>query len=286
MAGRVFQDDVAELWLGDALDSEQVAEVMGERRGDLLCVDAPYSEKTHAGHAAGKVTADRAAGFGAKANTPEGRYASRVGNGARGMRDIEYAAWSPEDVAGFCALWAPRIVGWCVSITDDVLAPRWAEELERAGRYRFAPLPLVETGSRVRMLGDGPSNWTCWIVVARPRTAEFAKWGTLPGAYVQPSERDINSKGGSDRVVGGKPLRAMCGIVRDYSRPGGLVVDPCCGGGTTGAAAKMLGRRFIGMDTSRDRLDIAARKLTQTRQQVGLFAESAPEMVQEGLFGQ
>jgi modification methylase len=32
------------------------------------------------------------------------------------------------------------------------------------------------------------------------------------------------------------------------SRPGDLVLDPFCGTGTTGAAAKRLGRRFIGFE--------------------------------------
>lgn len=281
---RVYSHDGHELWLADCLVPEQVELIMAGRKANLLCLDAPYSEKTHAGHREGKVTADRAGSWAQNAK-PSGR-AERAGNfnaklnyarrlateyGKADRRDIDYAAWSMADVEGFCALWCPLTCGWCVSITDDVLAPIWGGEFEAHDLYRFAPLPLVETGSRVRMTGDGPSNWTCWIVVARPSNREFASWGTLPGAYVQPGERALQ-QGADDRVVGGKPRKAMCRLIEDYSRRSDLVVDPTCGGGTTCEAAKMTGRRSIGIDTSAERLEIAARRLSGSREQRSLFA--------------
>lgn len=274
MPDLVYKDPESEIWLGDSLSPECVAEIMGERKANLLCVDAPYSSKTHDGHKNGKLTADRAAGFArahADNSTKESRYSARKSAaGESGRRDINYAAWSSEQVDMFTQLWRDYVTGWHVSITDDVLATAWRSALEDCGLYTFAPLPLVETGSRVRMTGDGPSNWTCWIVVARPKTREYASYGTLPGAYVQPAERDINSIGGSDRVVGGKPLRSMVAIVRDYSRPGDLVVDPCVGGGTCGSAAKSIGRRFIGIDQDHHHCELAAKKLRDSRHQTSL----------------
>lgn len=278
MADLLYRDILSEVWLGNCLDAADVAAVMGERKADLLCLDAPYSEKTHKGHADGRLTADRAASFAAAhadAPTPESAYAARhyaTASGASAARaDIEYAAWSPTNVASFVDLWAPMTSGWLVSITDSELAPSWGESFDAAGLYRFTPLPLVETGSRVRMTGDGPSCWTCWIVVARPKSLAFASWGTLPGAYLQPAERDINSAGGSDRISGGKPLKSMCNIVSDYSRRGQLVVDPTCGAGTTLMAAKMCGRRSIGIEMDRGRAELAARRLRKSHEQGSLF---------------
>lgn len=272
MAELIYRDTVSEVWVGNCLEPADVAAVMGERQADLLCVDAPYSEKTHAGHAGGKLTADRAAAFGKGNQTHVGRYASRKAATANvGRRDLDYAAWSPDDVGAFCSLWLPSVAGWSVSITDSQLASAWAASFEADRRYAFAPLPLVETGSRVRMTGDGPSNWTCWIVVARPRRKPFSKWGTLPGAYLQPGEREQNSRKGTDRIVGGKPLKSMCAIVGDYSRRGGLVVDPACGAGTALIAAKMCGRRSIGMELDRGRAELAAKRLRKAREQGSLF---------------
>jgi site-specific DNA-methyltransferase (adenine-specific) len=37
----------------------------------------------------------------------------------------------------------------------------------------------------------------------------------------------------------------MRALVRDYSRPGDLIVDPFCGSGTTALAAASEGRRCI-----------------------------------------
>ncbi len=47
-----------------------------------------------------------------------------------------------------------------------------------------------------------------------------------------------------------KPLKLLERIVRASSRPRSLVLDPCCGSGTTLAAAAATGRAFIGNDSS------------------------------------
>jgi len=140
------------------------------------------------------------------------------------------------------------------------------------GRYVFAPLPIVELGSRIRLSGDGPSTWTCWAIVSRPKTREMQRWGTLPGAYVTDREAI-----GSRPVVGGKHLRAMRSIIRDYTRPGDLVCDPCAGGGTTLLAARMEGRRSIGAEMMPEHYDIARRRLAHlpqgTDRQPSLFGD-------------
>jgi hypothetical protein len=225
-------------------DWRQLAERVKAEVGTVGCVqvDAPYSPKTHSGHDSGAASANRPV----KANG--------VRDTGRERRSIDYAPWTDDDVCAFVDTWAPRTSGWMVSITDDILAPSWRSAYEVNGLLAFAPLPLVETGATVRLTGDGPSSWTTWVCVARPRTKEMASWGTLPGAYIVPSERKP--------VVGGKPLSAMEALVRDYTRPGDLVCDPCCGGGTTLIAAKLLGRRFIGGDIDAKHVEIARKRVS------------------------
>lgn len=272
----VYHDATTVIWHADSLNPEHVSLILAGSTCDALIFDAPYSEKTHEGHSGGKLTADRAAGFvesevvSDRPNAKHERaYQSRkAAKGESGRRDIDYAAFTPEDCQLTVDLWQPTCAGWCVSITDHVLGPAWETAFKSHDLYTFAPLPLVETGSRVRMAGDGPSGWTCWIIPARPRSQKFAHWGTLPGAYVQPGERKINSRGGSSRVMGGKPLKSMCGIVRDYSRKGDLIVDPFCGGGTTLQAAKKLGRRSIGIDSDLAHCELAAATLREEREQM------------------
>jgi site-specific DNA-methyltransferase (adenine-specific) len=286
----VHSDPLSAVHVADCLSAEAAIEAMAGQRADALIFDAPFSAKTHEGHKNGKLTTERAASF-ARAQRARGldsaeiRYASKSGDAAM-RRDIVYPHFDGPKIDLFCRVWLPLCAGWVVSITDDVLAPEWASAFEQAGLYVFAPLPLVELGGRIRVCGDGPSSWTCWIVVARPRGAPYSKWGTLPGAYVQSAERDFNRRGGSDRIVGGKPFKAMCAIVGDYSRRGDLIVDPFCGGGTTLAAAKHMGRRSIGLDRSELHAKISAKRVSKTREQMSLF-EASPERVtfkQEGLF--
>lgn len=205
---------------------------------DALVVDAPYSERTHSGHDAGvAIPSPSFAGGKQKDRT----YAMRkAALGVTHRNAIDYASMAPADVQEFVASWHPRCRGWFVSITDHDLWPVWREALESVGRYVFSPIPLVETGSRVRLTGDGPSSWTCWLCVARPRCEPWSSWGTLPGAYVQTAERKP--------IVGGKPLASMRAIVRDYTRPGDLVCDPLAGAGTTLIAACKEGRRGVGAE--------------------------------------
>jgi site-specific DNA-methyltransferase (adenine-specific) len=183
---------------------------------DAIITDPPYSARTHSGQS------DARAGIG-------------------------YAAWSPDDVRAFVDAWAPRCLGWMVALTDDVLAPVWREAYQDAGRLDFAPLPILQ--HRPRLQGDGPGSGTVWMMVSRPRGSGWSQWGSLPCWYQSAPEKGA-------AVVGAKPLDLMKRIVRDYSRPGHLVCDPCAGGGTTLLAALIEGRHAIGaeMDPATHRL--------------------------------
>lgn len=205
---------------------------------DALIVDAPYSARTHAGHDGGT------AGIQASA-LKGGGYVRSNGNldAPYDRKSLGYVGLDDESVGEAVDFWHPRCKGWFVTITDDVLAPVWRDALRAAGRYVFAPIPWVAPGSRVRLAGDGPSSWTCWIIVARPRHEPYSKWGTLPGAYIITTDR-----GTASPITGTKPLALMQALVRDYSRPGDLVCDPCAGTGTTLLAARNLGRSAIGSE--------------------------------------
>jgi len=219
---------------------------------DALIVDAPYSARTHGGH--DSLTVPNRGGCQDDSD----------------RRALTYGGWAPDDVRAFVGSWAPRTRGWFVTITDHTLAPVWDAALADAGRYVFAPLPWVAPGSRVRLAGDGPSSWTCWIVVARPRSGEdrngrpYSKWGTLPGAYIHTQDRGSH--------IGGKPAALMRALVRDYTRPGDLVCDPCAGGGTTLLAAVQEGRRAVGSEMDPETHAKAVARLERKLAQGDLWA--------------
>lgn len=58
-----------------------------------------------------------------------------------------------------------------------------------------------------------------------------------------------------------RSLQHVSWLVRRFSRPGQIILDPFCGAGTTLRAAKNAGRRFIGIDKHQEFVDYARKKL-------------------------
>jgi site-specific DNA-methyltransferase (adenine-specific) len=58
-----------------------------------------------------------------------------------------------------------------------------------------------------------------------------------------------------------KPLRLVRRAILASSREGDLVFDPFCGSGTTGVAAKELGRFFVGSEREGEYAELAARRI-------------------------
>lgn len=220
------------LFLGDFADT-----LAGES-WDLLCVDAPYGARTHQANEEGK----------GKPDTTHG------GGDSRERRPLSYSHWSSLHVERAVKVLAPRTSGWFCTITSHDLIDAWSDCLAAEKRYVFAPVPIVIPGMSVRLAGDGPSSEAVYMVVARPRSKRFAAWGTLPGVYiVHPGDPRRRSP-----RIGGKPLGLMERIVRDYSRPGDLVCDPCAGTGTTLLAALRTGRRALGSEIDHEAHAIAS----------------------------
>jgi site-specific DNA-methyltransferase (adenine-specific) len=50
-------------------------------------------------------------------------------------------------------------------------------------------------------------------------------------------------------------------LVEVLSLPGDIVLDPCCGTGTTALACKQTGRRFIGAEVSPETCNLAIQRI-------------------------
>jgi len=116
-------------------------------------------------------------------------------------------------------------------------------------------------------------RWICWD----KRTTELAD-----GVFGSPFELAwLSKRTGYDKIYrvmhGGvinadganqsrfhptqKPVLLFIKILKDFSIENNLVLDPFCGSGTTCIAAKMLGRRYIGIDISGEYCEIARMRL-------------------------
>lgn len=52
-------------------------------------------------------------------------------------------------------------------------------------------------------------------------------------------------------------------FIRSFAPPGGLVLDPFAGSGTTGAVAVRWGRRFAGCDLRASQVELTRRRISE-----------------------
>ena len=84
------------------------------------------------------------------------------------------------------------------------------------------------------------------------------------GSETIPNHWRITAPSKAEKLLGKhptqKPLELLDRIVRSTSNPGDLVLDPFCGSSTTGIAAVGNERRFIGIDTDKQYLDLSKKR--------------------------
>jgi len=75
----------------------------------------------------------------------------------------------------------------------------------------------------------------------------------------------INAPGKEEKIHGKhptqKPIELLNRILLASSKKDDLVLDPFCGSGTTGVGAIELGRRFVGIDTEEEYLELAKKRI-------------------------
>jgi len=139
---------------------------------------------------------------------------------------------------------------------------------EEGRRYRLQGRGI--TGSPIRSAKDVPVQWeeTHPELVVRDYLDE--KVGVvLEDWWV---DIDIVNQAATERIgyPTQKPKPLLERIISSSTKPGDLVADFFCGGGTTAAVAQRLGRRWIACDQSRVAVAITADRLTrQVEEQTG-----------------
>ena len=62
-----------------------------------------------------------------------------------------------------------------------------------------------------------------------------------------------------------KPVQALRPLIESFCKPGGLVLDPFCGSGSTLAAARETGRNWLGIELSQEHFETATKRLNNER---------------------
>ena len=108
------------------------------------------------------------------------------------------------------------------------------------------------------------------------------KGGASRFFYCAKASREERGEGNNHPTV--KPLDLMRWLVRLVTPPGGIVLDPFSGSGTTGCAAKAEGFRFVGFDSDAHYCEIANARISATGERLGeVRPETAKANQQIGL---
>src|SRR5262245_39819475 len=152
---------------------------------------------------------------------------------------------------------------WILVFCQVEAAMKWRAALEAAGAVYKRTCIWVKPDGKPQYSGDRPGIGYESIVACHAPGRSTWNGGGSHGVFV------VN-KGGDPRTghQTQKPLALMEVLVRLFSNPGELVLDPFAGSGTTGVAAIRLGRRFLGWEMNPDYASIARKRLTAAREQL------------------
>jgi site-specific DNA-methyltransferase (adenine-specific) len=112
-----------------------------------------------------------------------------------------------------------------------------------------------------RGAGADRANYKCTFRGASEnyRKFEVRKDNELTVDRVPSSVQDWNTETGLHPTQ--KPIEMMRYLVRTYTNPGDVVLDMCCGSGSTLLAAKQEGRHYLGCDREAKYVEIARGRL-------------------------
>lgn len=236
-----YQDDSVTLYYGNALEATDIPS------GDLLVADPPYGETS--------LEWDR---------WPDG-WPSHVASWAPAMwcfgsmrmfleRSAEFASWKlSQDVvwekhngSGFqndrfkrvhehALHWYRDTVAWAEIYHET---PTTADAVRKVVRRKGRPPHMGEIGDGAYESHDGGPRLMRSVIFAR----------SLHGIAVNETQ---------------KPLAVLEPLIEYGCPPGGTVIDPFAGSGSTLVAARNLGRKAVGFELRESQCEAAARRLDQ-----------------------
>jgi len=237
----------AVLYLGDALEC---LDALGPGRVDAVMTDPPYSS-------GGAFRGDRTLGTKAKYMNSDSGNLAKLAEFTGDTRDQRsFTFW--------CGLWSSACLRVAklgapgLFFTDWRQLPATTDYFQAGGWIWRGVVPWVKRTARPQM---GRFMSQCEFVVwgsAGPMPFERGV-GCLPGFfdYASPQDREHVTQ---------KPVDLMADMMR-IVEPGGVVLDPFMGAGTTGVAAVASGRSFIGCELMREHFDTACKRLEAAQAQ-------------------
>lgn len=167
---------------------------------------------------------------------------------------------------------APICKGWFIAFCTPEGVARWADTINASPMKYKRACVWVKPDSTPQLNGQGPGQGAENFVVAWCGEG-YSRWnaGGKRGVYTHL----VNNRERTGLHPTEKPRRLMSELVADFTQPGQLICDPFMGSGTTGVAAVMAGRSFVGIELNETYFDIACRRIEDAQRQGQLFEEEA-----------
>ena len=153
-------------------------------------------------------------------------------------------------------------------IIDDGLG-RWPANLIHDGSDDVVALFPNSNGQSGSVRGTEPSKTgdaNCYGDLGRIPFAARGDFGSA-SRFFYCAKATAAERGADNNHPTVKPLALMRYLLTLVTPPGGVVLDPFLGSGSTGVAAALLGVRFVGIEREREYFDIACRRIDEAQRQ-------------------
>ena len=157
--------------------------------------------------------------------------------------------------------------------TGTVPPGRWPANLIHDGSEEVVALFPADAGAFAPVRGTEPSvpAKNTYGTYARGGGAFHADTGSAARFfYTAKASKWDRDEGNTHPTV--KPTELMRYLCRLVTPPGGVILDPFMGSGSTGCAAALEGFKFIGIEIEPKYFDIACQRITAASAQLRLFA--------------
>lgn len=253
-----YQDESVTLWHGDCREILPLIE-----RVDVVLTDPPYSEHTHSSVRSSKM----------RANDRGGRY----GADTRRVVNLGFEHLA-DDLRVACSEQFARLASRWVLVFSDVESDHlWRGSLTTAGLDYVRTGAWVKVGSTPQFSGDRPATGFEAITIAHPPGRKRWNGGGKHAVWQVPIVLD-RGRNGARLHPTQKPLALMRELVALFSDPGDLLLDPFAGSGTTLVAARLEGRRAIGVERDEAHCEVIARRLAHGDVAAGQVGAEQPDL--------
>ena len=239
-----YQDEHVTLWHGNCEDIlPSLAPV------HHVITDPPYSEHVHGAERSSRMQS---------ANDRGGRFGADV----RRNIDLGFEHLTPE-LREFCAAQFARLASrWMLTFSDIESAPDWRADLMASGLDYVRTGAWIKLGSTPQFSGDRPAAGFEAVTICHPKGRKRWNGGGKHAVWTHPIVLDRGRTGARLHTTQ-KPQPLMQELIALFTDEGETILDPFAGSGTTLAAARMLGRKSIGIERSERYCEITANRLAQ-----------------------